>query len=173
VSEGRLQEIVTKAVVGRAERRVSWTHTVPADGVTGVFGVHVTGYELEVEMVDGRPVVTIAVDADLWVGTGGLTKILRIHGEQTEGVNVRTVGKVLGQREIRARLVGPARATGVDVQNGTVHLNLDAELVVEMSATARLMVRAFDLKEEAEGEIWIGDSSGSSSGSESDFRSAE
>lgn len=165
MSEGRLQEIVTKAVVGRAERQVKWTHTVPADGVTGVYGVHVTGYEIEVELADGRPVVNCTVQADLWCGTGGATKIMRVQAEHTEGVNVRTVGKILGQREIRARLVGPAKVTGVDVQNGAIHLGLVADLVVELSGTTRLAVRAFDVDDEAgETDSWT-DASGSGSGS--------
>lgn len=165
MSEGRLQEIVTKAVVGRAERQVKWTQTVPADGVTGVYGVHVTGYEIEVELVDGRPVVNSIVQADLWCGTGGATKILRVQAEHTEGVNVRTVGKILGQREIRARLVGPARVTGVDVQNGAVDLGLAVDLVVELSGTTRIAVRAFDVDEERETDSWSDDASGSGSGS--------
>lgn len=165
MSEGRLQEIVTKAVVGRAERQVKWTQTVPADGVTGVYGVHVTGYEIEVELVDGRPVVNCTVQADLWCGTGGATKIMRVQADHTEGVTVRTVGRVLGQREIRARLVGPAKVTGVEVQNGTIHLGLVAELVVELSGTTRLAVRAFDVEEEEFGETdsWSDDTSGSGS----------
>lgn len=169
MSEGRLQEIVTKAVVGRAERQVKWTQTVPADGVTGVYGVHVTGFEIEVELVDGRPVVNCTVQADLWCGTSGTTKILRVQAEHTEGVHVRTHGKILGQREIRARLVGPARVTGVDVQNGAIHLGLVLELVVELSGTTRLAVRAFDLDEErGETDSWSNDASGSGSGSGSD-----
>lgn len=170
MSEGRLQEIVTKAVVGRAERQVKWTQTVPADGVTGVYGVHVTGSEIDVELADGRPVVTCTVQADLWCATGGATKIIRAHAEHTEGVNIRTAGQILGQREIRARLVGPAKATGVDVQNGAIRLALTADLVMEMSATTRLAVRAYDVEEEAEADSWTddsssaGDSSGDSSG---------
>jgi hypothetical protein len=166
VSEGRLQEIVTKAVVGRAERQVKWTQTVPADGVTGVYGVHVTGYEIEVELADGRPIVTLSVEADLWCGTGGSTKILRVFAEHTEGVNVRTMGKVLGSREIRARLVGPVKATGVDVQNGTIRLGLEAGLVLEMSGTTRLSVRAFEVEDQSgEVESWADESDSSSSSS--------
>jgi hypothetical protein len=167
VSEGRLQEIVTKAVVGRAERQVKWTQTVPADGVTGVYGVHVTGYEIEVELSEGRPVVNLMVDADLWCGTGNTTKIMRVHAEHTEGVNVRTVGKILGQREIRARLVGPAKATGVEVQNGAINLDLTADLVIELSGTTRLAIRAFDVVEveAAEADSWREESSSGSSSS--------
>ncbi|HLO02713.1 MAG TPA: hypothetical protein VK191_06365 [Symbiobacteriaceae bacterium] len=174
MSEGRLQEIVTKAVVGRAERQVKWTQTVPADGVTGVYGVHVTGYEIEVELVDGRPVVNCAVQADLWCGTGGATKIMRIHAEHTEGVNVRTVGKVLGQREIRARLVTPAKVTGVDVQNGAIQLGLVADVVLELSGTTRLAVRAFDVEDDdGDTDAWTDDSSGAGSGSGSGSGSGE
>jgi hypothetical protein len=167
VSEGRLQEIVTKAVVGRAERQVKWTQMVPADGVTGVYGVHVTGYEIEVEVAEGRPIVTLSVEADLWCGTGGATKILRVFGEHTEAVNIRTIGKVLGGREIRARLVGPAKATGVDVQNGMIRLGLEAGLVLEMSGTTRLSVRAYEVEDQSgEAESWVDESDGGSSTSE-------
>jgi len=74
VSDSRLQEIVTKAVVGRAERRVSWGHSVPAEGVTAVLGVHVTNATVAVKDQDGRPMVDLLVDCDLWCQNGKNTK---------------------------------------------------------------------------------------------------
>lgn len=76
MSESRLQEIVTRAVVGRAERRMTWSHTVPAEGVTGVYGVHVTESTAAVKDKDGRPVVDVIVDCDLWCGTNKNTKVI-------------------------------------------------------------------------------------------------
>ena len=75
MSDSRLQEIVTRAVVGRAERRMSWSHTVPAEGITGVFGVHVTDSTVGVKESNGRPVVDMIVDCDLWCGTQKNTNV--------------------------------------------------------------------------------------------------
>ncbi|MDB4897587.1 MAG: conserved domain protein glutamate-rich [Firmicutes bacterium] len=75
MSDSRLQEIVTKAVVGRAERRMYWSHTVPAEGVTGVLGVHVTDSSIAVKEKDGRASVDVIVDLDLWCGNPKHTKM--------------------------------------------------------------------------------------------------
>lgn len=77
MSANRLQEIVTKAVVGRAERRMSWSHTVPAEGITGVYGVRVTDSAVGIKDNGGRPVVDMIVDCDLWVGTQKNTNVFR------------------------------------------------------------------------------------------------
>lgn len=75
VSDSRLQEIVTKAVVGRAERRMTWSHTVPAEGVTSVLGVHVTGATVAVKDEGGHPMVDVLVDCDFWCAHQKHTKV--------------------------------------------------------------------------------------------------
>ena len=171
MSDSRLQEIVTRAVVGRAERRMCWKHTVPAEGVTGVFGVHVTDAAVAVKESDGRPVVDLIVDCDLWCGTAKNTKVLRCTCRNTESVDIRKVGQVLGESVLNVRALGPARATGVDAGDGQITVALEADVLVEMSALARMWVKAYSLEDDVLGDLDDPDSSSSGSGSSSDSTS--
>lgn len=168
MSDSRVQEIVTKAVVGRAERRVTWGHTVPAEGVTSVLGVHVTNSTVSVSDEDGTPKVDLLVDCDLWCSGSKQTKVMRCTGRNSEAVQVHTMGKILGDRDMRATLLGPARATGVNVADGKITLRLEADVAVEMSALTRLWVKAYDFDsdvlEDLEGSDWTGSGSGSGAG---------
>jgi hypothetical protein len=171
VSDSRLQEIVTKAVVGRAERRMSWSHTVPAEGITGVYGVHVTDATVAVKESDGKPLVDVIVDCDLWCGTIKHTKVMRCTCRGTETVGVRTVGQVIGDSDMSVRLSGPVRATGVSVADGQITLSLEADVIVEVSALSRMWVKAYDLEDDVLDDLSddyssTDSSSGSSSGSE-------
>lgn len=167
MSDSRVQEIVTKAVVGRAERRITWGHSVPAEGVTAVLGVHVTNSSVVVRDEDGGPVVDLTVDCDLWCAGAKQSRVIRCTCRNTDAVSMNTIGRVLGDRDVRGALLGPARATGVDIADGKITLRLEAEVAVEMSALTRLWVKAYDLEgdvlDDLEGAE-SGDSSGSSSG---------
>lgn len=171
MSDSRVQEIVTKAVVGRAEHRVTWGHTVPAEGVTGVLGVHVTNSTVSVKDEDGRPTVDLIVDCDLWCGSAKQTRVLRCTCRNSESVQLHTVGKILGDRDMRASVLGAARATGVSVADGKVTLQLEADVAVEMSAVTRLWVKAYDFDsdvlDDLDGSGWSGSDSGSDSDSTS------
>lgn len=162
MSDTRLQEIVTKAVVGRAERRMTWSHTVPAEGITGVYGVHVTDSAVAIKESNGRPVVDVLADCDLWCGTSKHTKVIRCSCRGTEIMDVRTVGHVLGDLDLSAKLPGRVRATGVSVGDGGITLTLEADVVVEMSALSRLWVKAYDMDDEV-----LSDLEGSSDSSDS------
>ncbi len=167
MSDSRLQEIVTKAVVGRAERRMTWSHTVPAERVTGVLGVHVTDCSVAVKEQDGKAAVDVIVDCDLWCGSKKDTKVVRCTCRHTEAVDVRTVGWVLGKSQLNVRLLGPARATDVEVVDGQVVLSMEADVLVEKSAMARLWVRAFNMEPDVLQDLDDpGDESGSESGSD-------
>ena len=175
MSDSRLQEIVTKAVVGRAERRMSWSHTVPAEGITGVYGVHVTDSTVAVKATEERPVVDVIVDCDLWCGTSKHTKVMRCTCRGTESVSMRTHGQILGETDLSVRLAGPVRATGVSVADGQITLSLEADVIVEMSALSRMWVRAYDLEDESfdDSDDYTTDSSSSSSDSRTDSSSTD
>lgn len=167
MSDSRLQEIVTQAVVGRAERRVTWGHTVPAEGVTGVLGVHVTNSTVALKDEGGSASVELMVDADLWVSTSKGTKVMRVTGRNSEAPSVRTFGRVLGDHDYKVSATGPARVTGVSVTDGQVTLQLEADYSVEMSALSRFWVRAYDLESEVLRDLDAGESgSGTGTGVE-------
>jgi len=115
------------------------------------------------------------VDCDLWCGTHKHTKVVRCTCRGSETMEVKTVGQVLGDLDLGVRLIGGARATGVTMGDGQITLSLEADVVVEMNALARMWVKAYDL----EGMEILGDledlstsSSGSSSSSSSDSSSS-
>jgi hypothetical protein len=172
VSDSRLQEIMTKAVVGRAERRIAWNHTLTADGITGVFGVHITDATIGVKHDDGRPAVDLLVDCDLWCGSGKGTKVIRCTARLHQRVEVPTFGHVLGEPEVSAKMIGLPRATGVSVNDGQISLALEADVVVELSALARMWVKAYSLDDailsdldDPEGNTGYSAITGTSSGS--------
>lgn len=176
MSESRLQEIVTKAVVGRAERRVAWGHAVPAEGVTGVLGVHVTNSAVAVKEENGRPVVDLLADCDLWVATEKSTKVLRCTCRNTATLDVGIHGRVLGDQDLRAALLGAARAVGVKVSDGKVNLQLEADVSVEIAALTRMWIKAYDLDDDDQDQVDASSdggsgSLGSRSGSSSGYRS--
>lgn len=148
MSESRLQEIVTRAVVGRAERRMTWGHTVPAEGITDVLGVRVTDWTVSVKEQDGKAVVELVTDCDLWCGNRKQTRVMHCNSRHSEVFAVRTAGKVLGESNLRVRLGDAPRATGVKVENGQITISLEGEAAVEMSALARVWVKAYDLEED-------------------------
>lgn len=172
MAETKLQEIVTKAVVGRAERRVTWSHTHQAEGVTGVLGVHVT--DCTVALKGDGPTVELSVDCDLWCTGPKNTKVMRCTCKNSEAIEMRTWGKVLGDRDWKVTLLGDAEAVDVQVNDGKIALKLQANLAVEMSALTRLWVKSYDLEEEYDdleeaSDVSSDSRSGSSySGSESD-----
>lgn len=146
MSDSRLQEIVTKAVVGRAERRINWTHAVPAEGVTGVLGVHVTNCAVAVTEADGSEVQVLA-EIDLWCAGGNSTKVIRCTARHPEAVVMQTLGPALGEPEFSARLVGSVEATGVSVGEDQITVNLAATVLLEMSAVTRLWVRSYNIED--------------------------
>lgn len=171
MSESRLQEIVTRAVVGRAERRMSWSHTVPAEGVTDVLGVRVTDWTVAVKEQDGYAVIDLLADCDLWCGNEKNTKVIRCTCRHGERVEVRTVGRVLGETDLRARILGSPRATGVKVHGGQIAIAMDGEVAVEVTALARVWVKAYDMEDEVLEDL--DDSDGDCSSSSSDSGSGE
>lgn len=164
MSDSRLQEIVTRAVVGRAERRMTWSHTVPAEGITDVLGVRVIDWTVSVKEHDGKAVVELVTDCDLWCGNRKQTKVMHCNGRHSESFAVRTTGRVLGESNLRVRLGEAPRATGVKVENGQISVSLEGEATVEMSALARVWVKAYDLDEDVLEDL--DDSEEQSSGSE-------
>jgi hypothetical protein len=166
VSDSRLLEIVARAVVGRAERRVTWSHTVAADGVTGVLGVHITDSAVAIKEKDGKAVVDVLVDCDLWCGSKKQTKVLRSTSRHTETVNIRSTGTLIGECEMNAKLAGLARATGVEIGEDGVTIQMELDVSVEMAGMTRMLVRAYDLGVDLEDVDDLEGESGSDSGSD-------
>jgi hypothetical protein len=84
-------------------------------------------------------------------------------------VDIRTVGFVLGDADLGAKLIGHAKATGVRVGDGQVTVSMEADVVVEMTALSRMWVKAYDtdddVLEDLDDPDYDDSSSSSSSGS--------
>lgn len=86
-------------------------------------------------------------------------------------MDLRTVGFVLGDCDLSAKLVGSARAIGVKVGDGQVTVTMEADVVVEKTALSRLWVKAYDTDDDVLEDLddpEYDDSSSSSSSSYTD-----
>jgi len=149
LSSIRLQEIMTRAVVGRCDRRVVWTHTAPADGADCVLGVHVSSPELTVEQDAAGHQVHLSAVCEVWCSAGDETRVERIVCTHTEPANVPLVARVVGETETTGRLLRGARCLEAEVREGLFHLTLEMHIALEAVGVARLWVKAFDLLEDA------------------------
>lgn len=166
MSEVRLQEIVTRSVLGRGERRVVWSHDAPGEGAESVLGVHVTRYSAEVEQGEGQGRLRLECSCDLWCSFGEETRVQRVTSVCHEPVELPLNAEPLGEVEVTARLVQPPRCVEAQVRDGRLCLSLEARVALEAVGMARLIVRAYpaDGEEDLSGGsgVWS-DSSGSSS----------
>ncbi|MFZ5817796.1 MAG: hypothetical protein ACOY93_21290 [Bacillota bacterium] len=161
MSDSRLQEIMTRAVVGRAEQTLTWCHKLAASGMQQVLGVRVGKVTVGVEMEEGRPLAQLTADCDLWCSDGEETKVLHSRCRTVHEVPVSPRGEVLGDLQSQIQLVSGPRSTGVRVEGEWIYIDFEATVQVEMIALARLWVKAFEMDlSPVTGEEW--DSSGDS-----------
>ncbi|MFZ5817810.1 MAG: outer spore coat protein CotE [Bacillota bacterium] len=152
MSDVRLQEIIARAVVGRGDRRVVWSHAAPAEGADSVLGVHVTQVKLKVEEQDGEAALRITATCDLWCSHGEKTEVHRLTCSHTEPATVRLSGSLIGEAETSASLVRGPRCIRAEVEDGQLAITLECDVAVEVVGMARLWVKAYDLLEEESGE---------------------
>ncbi|MEW8977990.1 MAG: hypothetical protein AB2385_06250 [Symbiobacterium sp.] len=145
MSSIRLQEIMTRAVVGRTDRRVVWSHSAPAEGVECVLGVHVSNTSLAVEPGAQGPEVKLTALCDVWCDTGNGTRVERLTCTHTEPAAVPVVAQVVGEVETCGRLVGGVRCTSAEVRSGRIEVTLESHIALEATGRARIWVKAYDL----------------------------
>ena len=139
-----LLEIISEAVVGRAEHTLTWTHTMPADGVVQVLGVRPGPSEARVRTEAGAPQAEVTVDVDLWfLGPDG-TRVTRARCQTVQPTPVALRGNLLRDPSYDLQLIGQARTTDVRVEEGALHLDMAVTVEVEARALTRYWVRAED-----------------------------
>lgn len=147
--DSRLQEIVVRAVVGRAERRLAWSHKIVTSDVSQVLGVRLGKAAVAVDMEDDRPHADLTVDCDLWCSsgteTGEETKVLRTRCRAIQEVAVPLRGEVLGDVQNLVELVSGPRSTGVAVEEDGVAIDFEAIVQVEVIAFTRLWVKSYEM----------------------------
>ncbi len=161
MSDIRLQEIVTRAVVGRGDRRVVWSHTSPADGAENVLGVHIGDTGLSVVEEDGAAAVRLTAVIDLWLGFGDETRVRRLTSTHSEPAAVQVVARVVGETETRGELLRSLRCVKADISDGQIVLTLETDVALETTGLARFWIKTYDLEDE------LGTCTGSDSYSES------
>lgn len=161
MSDSRLQEIITRAVVGRAERTLTWCHKLVAEGMTHVLGVRVGRTTLTVEAEEGQPLVGLTVDCDLWCRNEEETKVIRTRCRTVHEVPVALRGEILGKSSTGVELVSGPRSTGVRVEGESIYIDVEATVQVEVSALTRLWIRTHDIDLSASTPDW--DSTGDQS----------
>lgn len=170
MSDIRLQEIVTRTVVGRGDRRVVWSYSAPAEGADSVLGVHVSNVCVEVEE-DCERAVRLQATCDLWCAIGDETRVHRVVCIHHEPVEVEMTARVIGETVAQATLMRGARCIQADVQEDQLTMTLEATIALEVIGLARLWIKTYDLvdglAEYDESADSLGESS-SSSLSESD-----
>ncbi|MFZ5827504.1 MAG: hypothetical protein ACOY94_24645 [Bacillota bacterium] len=144
MSDSRLQEIMIRAVVGRAERTLTWRHKLAASGIKQVLGVKVGKTALSVAMEENRPIAELTVDCDLWCSGEAGTKVLRTRCRCLQEVPVSLQGEVTGEAESELELVSGPRSTGIRVEGESIYIDFEATVHVEVTAQTRLWVRAYD-----------------------------
>lgn len=145
MSDVQLQEIVTRAVVGRGERRVVWSHDGSGEGADSVLGVHVSQSTVLVEKEDGADFVRLQVTCELWCAHGEGTRVLRFNTVHREPVRVNLNARVVGETETTARLEHGVRCTSAEIREGSLFITLEGNVAVEVTGDARLWVRAYSL----------------------------
>lgn len=144
MSDSRLQEIMIRAVVGRAERTLTWCHKLAASDAKQVLGVRVGKTAVAVVTEEGQPLAELTVDCDLWCSGGEGTKVIRTRCRCLQEVPVSLRGELLGEAESQIKLVGGPRSTGVRVEGESIYIDFEATVQVQVTALARLWVRAYE-----------------------------
>lgn len=144
MSDSRLQEIMIRAVVGRAERTLTWCHMLAASDMKQVLGVRIGKTALAVVTEESQPLAELTVDCDLWCSGEEGTKVLRTRSHCLQEVPVSLQGEVIGQEESRIELISGPRSTGVRVEGESIYIDFEATVQVEVTAQTRLWVRAYD-----------------------------
>jgi len=139
-----LLEIISEAVVGRAEHTLSWTHTMPAGGAVQVLGVRPGQVVPALRLEGDAPQVELTVDVDLWyLGPDG-TRVAHTQCQTVQPVPVAVRGNLLNDPSYEVQIVGNARTTGVRVEEDQIHVDLAVTVEVEARALTRYWVRAED-----------------------------
>lgn len=137
-----LQEIMTQAVVGRAERTLSWFHQLDASDVKQVLGVRIGKSTVEGTWKEGRVQVEITSDCDLWCTDGTATRVIRIRCRTTHQLELALKGEVVGDLDCSIQLISGPRSTGVRIEGSSLTLDLEATIATELIGLAKLWIEA-------------------------------
>lgn len=146
MASSRLQEIISRGVVGRAEQTLTWVHKLAPQGMERVLGLRVGRAELAAALEDDEARVVLTVDCDLWCSGSGGTAVLRTRCQTVHGLPVKIRGPLLGEPDVRAELLSGPRSVGVRVENDAICIDFEAQVAVTVVAESRFVVEVYDLE---------------------------
>lgn len=158
---GRFVQVLLRAVVGSARKRVTTTQEIQLGSrVRSLLGCHVSRPAVSASFHDGKVDVTLDFDVDAWFTSDdtGQTLLHREPVSVTTTVDVDLVGPVLADPTAFANLVGSLRCAEARIstpQGGTfstLTVTVIGLVRAEVVATTRLMVQAFPVPEGVEKE---------------------
>lgn len=145
MASSRLQEIISRGVVGQEEQTLTWVHQLAPGGMDRVLGVRMGRAEATATLEGEEARVVLTVDCDLWCAGGEGTAVLKTQSRAVHGVPVRIRGPMLGEPEVRAELLSGPRSTGVRVQDDSIHIDFEAQVAVTVIAESRFLVRVYEV----------------------------
>lgn len=146
MSDNRLQEIITRAVVGRGERTLTWCHKIGAEEVKQVLGVRINKTDVECETDEYQPLVELTVDCDLWCSNGSDTKVIHTRCRCLKEVPVRISGQVLGDLQSHVMVVSGPRSMGTRVEGDAIYIDFEATVQAEMIGLSRLWIASYEME---------------------------
>lgn len=149
---GRFVQVLLRAVVGKARKRIRTTQEIQLGSrVRSLLGCHVSRPSVTAAFRDNKVEVTIEFDVDAWFTSDdtGQTLLHREPVTVAEAVDVDLIGPVLADPAAFAHLVGGLRCaetrvtTAAGASGSTLTATIVGTSVAEVVATTRLLVQAF------------------------------
>lgn len=144
VAEQGLVEILTRAVTERGRRRLTWSHTMPAEGARRILGVQVGSAALDLKYGNGLPVIDVQVDCDLWCAEDSNTRAYRTSARFSDLLADVEEFSHPDEAEIHISPAGSPRTVQATIQEGQVLLNLETEVDYEVIRPFRFYARVHE-----------------------------
>lgn len=139
------KEIVTKAVIGKAKKTSSGEFTmVPEETPDTVLGCWIINHRFNGSNNNGSVVINGAFDVNVWYSYDNDTKTAvstkRFNYDDTMNITLKNNVTLNDKSEIIVRSLKQPTVTNVNLSNGTVKLNIEKELGVEIIGDTKLKV---------------------------------
>lgn len=147
MSDSRLQELIARAVCGRAESRLSLVDVLPTEAAE-VLGVRVTGARVRAGHEAHEIRVEIVVEYDCWCADDDSTWITKGKGVLDGPIHLHRLARPLGETELTCKLLGLPSCKRFRLSDDRITVDLSATVLVEQVGMSRFWVKAFDVDDD-------------------------
>ena len=149
------KEIVTKAVIGKAKKTNSMHFSfTPDENVNTVLGCWVINHTFSGANQNGKVGVTGSFDVNVWYSYDGDTKTKvntkKFGYNEVLAVPLRDSATLTNNSEIIVRSLKQPSVTNVSVTDGTIVLDIEKELGVEIVGDTKIKVPIEDVDDDYE-----------------------